>query len=174
MFAVTKQERKFFEMMTPHALRPDRGQALREAAVLARRVRRDSIGSAYPGNLRWPRTMDGQFLLEGTSGQRFRVNVELQRGSTAYTEQKRSRMLDPHLLEACRQHYGKNFLNVMVVKDPPAEGTQRYEQLARYLTPDVNTKLWVILCPKGSTEEEAAKFAGRKIRELIRRVIGLK
>lgn len=160
------------ELDVANALTEDlyRPNSIREAVVLA--GIRHELDSAYPGELVHPRRMDVQYILPRRNGRDFFLNIEINRGG-AYSELKRSRMLDPHLVERCDRIYGhSNYLNVMVVGAKVNPDTQRHRELARYFTPNRTYNLWVIMCSEAFSEPDI-EFVGDRLRNMARKVMGL-
>jgi hypothetical protein len=116
--------------------------------------------------------MDLQFALPRRNGRSFFLNVEINCGA-AYSEQKRTRMLDPHLVERCDRVYGHgNYLNVLIVGTKVHPKTQRYRELERYFEPDRTHNLWVIMCSEAFSEADI-EFIGERLRRMSRKVMGL-
>lgn len=163
----TQLESSFFNRIKTALFRPNR---VMEAAVLSKI--QSVEGCAYPGELRWPRRMDGQFVLPRSARRPFKLNIEINRGD-AYNEAKRSRMLDPHLVERCDRVYGhNNYLNVLIVGTDSKPTSQRYQELARYLTPNREFNLLVIPC-SSRLDAADARQVGEILRTHARAVMGL-
>jgi hypothetical protein len=163
----TQLESSFFNRIKTALFRPNR---VMEAAILSKIQAVE--GCAYPGELRWPRRMDGQFVLPRRARRHFKLNIEINRGDS-YNEMKRSRMLDPHLVERCDRVYGHgNYLNVLIVGTDAKPTSQRYQELSRYFTPNREFNLLVIPCSSQLDAADARKV-GDVLRNLSRTVMGL-
>lgn len=143
---------------------------LRETAIMAAIQTKENV--AYPGELKYPRRMDLQLALPLRNGRSFLLNIEINRGA-AYSELKRSRMLDPHLVERCDRVYGhNNYLNVLIVGSNVKTTSQHYKEMERYRTPDRTYNLWVLPCSESFNREEVAEI-GSRIRNRARLIMGL-
>jgi hypothetical protein len=164
---LTRLERSIANNIRPIILRPSN---LRETAILAPIQTKENV--AYPGELKYPRRMDLQLALPLRNGRSFLLNIEINRGA-AYSELKRSRMLDPHLVERCdRVHGHNNYLTVLIVGTNVKPSSQHYKEMERYFTPDRTYNLWVIPCSENFTREEVADV-GNRIRNKARLIMGL-
>ena len=132
-----------------------------------------SIGEVYPGELKWPRRKDMGVYIPMSSGRSFVYNIELQTDAGGYSETKRSRMLDPHLLRRLHTAYGENFMNVMVVGVTDlSQQPQRFMEFSPYLVPNLDFHFWVVLADPALGVASAKKVAA-KLKPQIHAIMSL-